>query len=189
MHKIIDNINDIRKIDEIEVVANAAAPQVSTYSIAEVDTALEGKADQAATYTKVEVDTALSGKADTATTLSGYGITDAYTKTESDSVTDLLAAKDNPAFTGTVTLETATATASLGGVPMQHITLTENIVLTDGLSEGQQVKYVATNAGYTIDSSVVTWWEGEAPTLGTTDEFEFYKLNGVLRGKHTGSIA
>lgn len=35
-------------------------------------------------YNKTQVDTALSGKANTATTLAGYGITDAYTKTEVD---------------------------------------------------------------------------------------------------------
>lgn len=35
-------------------------------------------------YTKSEVDAALENKADNATTLSGYGITDAYTKTEID---------------------------------------------------------------------------------------------------------
>ena len=58
-----------------------------------VNGALEGKADKADTlegygitdaYTKTEVDTALDGKADKADTLEGYGITDAYTKTEVD---------------------------------------------------------------------------------------------------------
>jgi hypothetical protein len=102
---------------------------------------------------------------------------------------NLKADKANPTFTGTITIATGTATASVGGVPMQHITLTGNITLTDGLSEGQIIKYVATNAGFTIDSTVVAWWEGVEPTLGTTDEFEFYKLNGVLRGKHTASLA
>ena len=52
---------------------------------------LDNKADKATTlagygitdaYTKTETDTALAGKANTATTLAGYGITDAYTKTE-----------------------------------------------------------------------------------------------------------
>lgn len=36
------------------------------------------------TYTKTEIDTKINAKSDKATTLSGYGITDAYTKTESD---------------------------------------------------------------------------------------------------------
>ena len=35
-------------------------------------------------YTKTQIDTALNGKADKASTLSGYGITDAYTKTQTD---------------------------------------------------------------------------------------------------------
>ena len=51
----------------------------------------------------------ISGKADSATTLAGYGITDAYTKTEADG---LLANKANlasPALTGTPTAPTATA--------------------------------------------------------------------------------
>ena len=37
-------------------------------------------------YNKTQVDTALNGKANVATTLSGYGITDAYTKSETDKI-------------------------------------------------------------------------------------------------------
>lgn len=60
-------------------------------ALAELDS---DKADKATTlsgygitnaYTKTEVDSALSGKAANATTLSGYGIANAYTKTEVDS--------------------------------------------------------------------------------------------------------
>lgn len=47
-------------------------------------------------YTKTEVDSALFGKADTATTLAGYGIANAYTKSEVDS---LLTGKANTATT------------------------------------------------------------------------------------------
>ena len=55
---------------------------------------IDAKADKATTlagygitdaYTKDETDTALAGKADKATTLAGYGITDAYTTTQADS--------------------------------------------------------------------------------------------------------
>ena len=54
-----------------------------------------GKADKATTlsgygitdaYTKSEVDTKVNAKATKATTLSGYGITDAYTKTQTDTL-------------------------------------------------------------------------------------------------------
>ena len=77
--------------------ANTSAISAEVVARQSADTALEqaisGKADASTTlsgygitdaYTKTEVNTALSGKADTATTLSGYGITDAYTKTETD---------------------------------------------------------------------------------------------------------
>lgn len=50
--------------------------------------ALDGKANATHTHTTAQVDgldTVLAGKADKATTLSGYGITDAYTTTQTDS--------------------------------------------------------------------------------------------------------
>lgn len=59
-------------------------------------TTVNGKADKATTlegygitdaYTKTEVNSSLNNKADKATTLNGYGITDAYTKTQVDSKT------------------------------------------------------------------------------------------------------
>ena len=49
--------------------------------------ALDGKANAVHTHTTAQVDgldTALAGKADKATTLEGYGITDAYTQTQTD---------------------------------------------------------------------------------------------------------
>ena len=58
-----------------------------------MNTALDGKANKATTlegygitdaYTKTQTDNLLKGKANTATTLAGYGIADAYTKTEID---------------------------------------------------------------------------------------------------------
>ena len=51
------------------------------------DTPVEGASwseQPANSYTKAQIDTKLSLKANSATTLSGYGITDAYTKTEGD---------------------------------------------------------------------------------------------------------
>ena len=64
-----------------------------TQNLTALDTAVTGKADKATTlkgygisdaYTKTEVDTAVNAKANKATTLEGYGITDAYTKNEAD---------------------------------------------------------------------------------------------------------
>ena len=59
-----------------------------------VKTELDKKADSGDVYTKSETDTLLSQKADTATTLDGYGITDAYTKTEVDSKENALILAD-----------------------------------------------------------------------------------------------
>jgi len=51
--------------------------------------------------------TKINGKADKSTTLQGYGITDAYTKTEVDGIVDDKADLASPAFTGTPTAPTA----------------------------------------------------------------------------------
>lgn len=62
-----------------------------THAIADVNglqDALDGKANATHTHTTAQVnglDAALAGKADKATTLEGYGITDAYTKGQTDS--------------------------------------------------------------------------------------------------------
>lgn len=80
----IDGIKDGTDIDSF---ADVEA------EIASIDAAMELKADKSTTlagygitnaYTKTETDDLLDDKADKATTLSGYGITDAYTKTETD---------------------------------------------------------------------------------------------------------
>lgn len=61
--------------------------------------ALDGKANATHTHTTAQVtglDTALAGKADKATTLAGYGITDAYTTTQTDSkIAEAIAAADH----------------------------------------------------------------------------------------------
>lgn len=49
-----------------------------------LETEIAKKANAADVYTKTEVDTKLDTKANKATTLAGYGITDTYTKTETD---------------------------------------------------------------------------------------------------------
>ena len=67
--------------------------KVGGVDVTKMQTDVAGKADAATTltgygitdaYTKIETDTAVGKKADKATTLTGYGIADAYTKTETD---------------------------------------------------------------------------------------------------------
>ena len=73
-----------------------------THEVADVEglqSALDGKANAVHTHTTAQVDgldTALAGKADKATTLEGYGITDAYTQTQTDSkIAEAVAAADH----------------------------------------------------------------------------------------------
>lgn len=73
-----------------------------THEIADVNglqSALDGKANAVHTHTTAQVDgldIALAGKADKATTLEGYGITDAYTQTQTDSkIAEAIAAADH----------------------------------------------------------------------------------------------
>lgn len=70
---------------------NGAWTDYATY--AEMTEALKGKVDLSVYTAKIsEIETSIAGKADKATTLEGYGITDAYTKTEVDGKID---AKDS----------------------------------------------------------------------------------------------
>lgn len=73
-----------------------------THEIADVDglqDALNGKANTVHTHTTAQVDgldAALAGKANKATTLEGYGITDAYTQTQTDTkIAEAIAAADH----------------------------------------------------------------------------------------------
>ena len=84
---LVDDTNQTHKF-----ATSAQLSQIAT-NTSDISNLQSGKADKATTlagygitnaYTKTEVDSALSNKADKATTLSGYGITNAYTKTEVD---------------------------------------------------------------------------------------------------------
>ena len=69
---------------ETDAKLDAKADKASVYTKGETDGLLDAKADKSTTYTKTEMDGLLNDKADKATTLAGYGIADAYTKTEVD---------------------------------------------------------------------------------------------------------
>ena len=91
---------DKKKLDAIDegatkITVDSALSDTSTNPVQNkvVKSAIDAKAAKSTTlagygitdaYTKTEVDTALDGKADEATTLAGYGITDAYTSTQVD---------------------------------------------------------------------------------------------------------
>ena len=113
-----------------------------------------------------------------------------YTKTESDAITNLLAPKANPTFTGSITEEVSVATTVLepDNGTIQYKTLTANTTFTDGLAEGQTLTLYVTNAGFTITYPTITWDNGAEPTLGTTDKLFFEKIGATLYGSHIGSI-
>lgn len=73
----LSNYNDTEIKADIAKKANAA----DVYTQTQVNTELDKKADKTTVET---LTTTVNGKANKATTISGYGITDAYTKTEVD---------------------------------------------------------------------------------------------------------
>lgn len=78
-----EKLESLSNYDDADIKASIAtkANSADVYSKTDMDTKLELKADKSALDTLTET---VGGKADAATTLTGYGITDAYTKTEVD---------------------------------------------------------------------------------------------------------
>lgn len=74
--------NNVYTKAEADGKLDLKADKSTTYTKDEVDGKLADKANSADVYTKGQVDAELAEKADAATTLAGYGITDAYTKSE-----------------------------------------------------------------------------------------------------------
>ncbi|WP_419045326.1 YadA-like family protein [Phascolarctobacterium faecium] len=94
--------------------------KVGGVDVTKMQTDVAGKADAATTltgygitdaYTKTETDTAVGKKADKATTLTGYGITDTYTKTAADA--KITAATADMATKTQVTADIGTAKTAL----------------------------------------------------------------------------
>lgn len=93
-------LNDAKSYTDQEVAKKANLEH--THEIDDVtglQGALDGKANTVHTHTTAQVDgldAALAGKADKATTLEGYGITDAYTQTQTDTkIAEAVAAADH----------------------------------------------------------------------------------------------
>lgn len=71
--------------------------------------AMAGESEVAESNLATALATKINGKADAATTIAGYGITDAYTKTETDGLLADKADLASPTFTGTPSAPTASA--------------------------------------------------------------------------------
>lgn len=108
-------------------------------------TGLAAPSDAYDAATKNYVDTSLTAKADKATSLSGYGITDAYTKAEVDGK---ITAVYKPA--GTVTF--GELPASLAGLTGNVYNVSEPFVTDERFVEGAGKSYpMGTNVAVTID--------------------------------------
>ena len=91
---ILTNIYTKDEVNNTFITKNNADQKFATIETTNaLSNSVSNKADKATTlkgygitdaYTKTEVNTELNKKANVATTLSGYGITDAYTKTNAD---------------------------------------------------------------------------------------------------------
>lgn len=118
----VDTISGDLDALEVSVAAKASNTDLQAVSAqVDVNTAAIGtkatQADMTALSGKVEANTsaiaaanaAIAGKADKATTLAGYGITDAYTKTETNSAIDAKIATANEALQAAIDAKVAKA--------------------------------------------------------------------------------
>lgn len=84
----IPGVTNVYTREETDSAIESAVEALAEGQVATNTADIANKADASAVYTKEQVDSAIStavnGKADKSTTLTGYGITDAYTKTETD---------------------------------------------------------------------------------------------------------
>jgi hypothetical protein len=188
--------------DRIDAVLALAPEEFDTFK--EVADNLALKADAADVYTKTEVDTSLATKANTThnhafaditskpTTVSGYGITDAYTKSEVDTLKSQYLMTSGGTMTGAITSfrETHQALASgsidLSAANQFSITITANTTFSvaNVPPSGQVMGFILeiTNGGSkTIGYwTGVKWAGGTAPTLTAAgvDILGFYTRDG-----------
>ena len=170
-------------------VTTAVANKTSVASATKATQDASGNVITSTYATKTELTNGLAGKANTATTLSGYGITNAYTKTEVDT------AISNSAYT------LPTASSTLGGVKT-----TSTVTSTSGLTACPIISgvpyYKDTNNTYTLSSFSVTATAAELNVLdgitATTAELNYCdgvtsniqtQLNGKLSTSGTAAKA
>lgn len=116
----------------------------------------------------------LNGKADAATTLAGYGITDAYTKTEADNkFMDLPAAS---VTSGKV----ATSDGSGGftwATPSSGVTTYAALTDTDvsGAATGSYMKYDGTNTKWVVDNDL----KSKVQNLDSNGNIDYSKVTGT----------
>lgn len=110
----------------------------------------------------------LNGKADAATTLAGYGITDAYTKTEVDNaIGEVQAGALKPG--GTLAAAGIVSTLLVVGNLGKVYNISEDFTTTSDFVEGSGKAYPAGTNIYVVD----------ADTTGSTPDYKFDVLSGA----------
>ena len=148
-------------LSQSQTIANAVLAKVKEkgYAVAEDLGALASKDEVGSSDLSSALASTIGGKADAATTISGYGITDAYTKTEVDNAiaeaeSSLLKPGGSLAASGVVS--SLLIEGNLGKV----YNLSENITTDTNFVEGAGKKIPAGTNIYIVDTDTT----GESPT-------------------------
>ena len=167
--------------------------KVGGVDVTKMQTDVAGKADAATTltgygitdaYTKTETDTAVGKKADKATTLTGYGITDAYTKTAADE--KITAATADMATKTQVTADIGTDKTALESAYQAADTALSN--------RAAALETAATGMSYDAGKNTTTFTGGVTATLLTAGEFKVgatgfgFGNDGALTAKTVNGI-
>ena len=166
--------------------------KVGGVDVTKMQTDVAGKADAATTltgygitdaYTKTETDTAVGKKADKATTLTGYGIADAYTKTETDTA---IGKKADKATTltgyGIADAYTKTETDTAIGKKADKATTLTGYGITDAYTKtAADAKITAATA----DMATKTQVTADIGTAKTALEIAYQAADNTLSGRAT----
>ena len=148
-------------LTQAQSIADAVIDKVKAkgYAVASELGTLASKSEVAETDLDSSLSTKINGKADAATTLSGYGITDAYTKTETDNAISEAQAsvlKPGGSLAAAEVVSSLLAAGNLGKV----YNLTEDITTTSDFVDGAGHKITAGTNIYIVDVDTT----GETPT-------------------------
>ena len=166
--------------------------KVGGVDVTKMQTDVAGKADAATTltgygitdaYTKTETDTAIGKKADKATTLTGYGIADAYTKTETDTAVGKKADKATTLTGyGIADAYTKTETDTAVGKKADKATTLTGYGITDAYTKTAADEKIT---AATADMATKTQVTADIGTAKTALESAYQAADNALSGRAT----